>query len=53
MGMMIDGGIVPRSTDKKDLLAGLSKVGINNIDELNDSTDYDFIRNEYERCYDF
>ncbi len=48
-----DGGIVPRSTDKKDLLAGLSKVGINNIDELNDSTDYDFIRNEYERCYEF
>ena len=48
-----DGGLVPRSTDKKDLLAGLSKIGINNIDQLNASEEYSFIRDEYARCYDF
>ncbi len=38
-----DGGVVPRSTDKKDLIAGLIHVGINNIDVLNQSKEYAFI----------
>lgn len=46
-----EGGLVPRSTDKKDLLTGLSKVGIHNVSDL--GKEYDFIREEYKRCYDF
>lgn len=48
-----DGGLVPRTTDKKDLISGLIYVGITNIDELNLSSDYAFIRDEYGRCYSY
>ena len=46
-----DGGFVPRTTDKKDLLEGLRYVGLMNISELDASKEYGFIEEEYGRCY--
>lgn len=48
-----DGGLVPRSTDKKDLLAGLNHVNIHSADALKESTEYSFIIKEYPRCFEF
>ena len=48
-----DGGLVPRSTDKKDILDALAYVGIGNIEELNANQEYSFISEEYQRCYEF
>ena len=46
-----DGGLVPRSTDKKDLLSGLRNVGIENMAELDTNTEYGFIKSDYPRTY--
>ena len=48
-----DGGLVPRSTDKKDLLRLLEEVHIGDLEELDQNVEYAFIRDEYARCYDF
>lgn len=48
-----DGGIVPRLTDKMDLLSGLRNVGINNVNELDDNPDYMFIKDKYIHCYEY
>ncbi len=48
-----DGGLVPRSTDKKDLIALLKYVGIDSISTLDKSSDYGFIKQEYTRCYNY
>jgi len=48
-----DGGIVPRSTDKKDLISGLVHVGIHGIEELDRSQEYAFIASDYPRSYEF
>lgn len=46
-----DGGLVPRSTDKKDLLSILRNIGIQNIKDLNANNDYCFIRTDYPRTF--
>ncbi|MBR0133532.1 MAG: hypothetical protein IKR27_06835 [Lachnospiraceae bacterium] len=48
-----DGGLVPRTTDKKDLLSGLIHIGIKNIEELDANQEYAFIKADYCRCYAF
>lgn len=48
-----DGGLVPRSTDKKDLISGLVHVGIHDIDDLDQSEEYAFIASEYPRSYEY
>ena len=46
-----DGGLVPRSTDKQDLIAILNHFGISDISALDASEDFAFIRESYPRCY--
>jgi len=46
-----DGGLVPRKTDKKDLLLLLKIVNINNIDEVKQNKRLKFIKEKYERTY--
>lgn len=48
-----DGGLVPRTTDKKDIVAALRFVGITDITELDISVDYAFIKKQYDRCYEY
>lgn len=48
-----DGGAVPRSTDKKDLLSGLKKMKISDIQTLDKRSEFSFIANSYPRCYEF
>ena len=48
-----DGGLVPRKTDKKDLMLLLKMGDINSLEELNMSSDFDFIKFKYKRAYDF
>lgn len=46
-----DGGLVPRKTDKKDLLLLLKIVNINNTDEVKQNKRLKFIKEKYERTY--
>ena len=46
-----DGGLVPRKTDKKDLLLLLKINNISNIKELDGQEGLKFIREKYERSY--
>ena len=48
-----DGGTIPRSTDKKDLLAGLRSMEIFDIHTLDNSEQFQFIQKQYTRCYDY
>ena len=48
-----DGGLVPRKTDKKDLMLMLKKININSIYELDGDLELDFIKKEYSRTYKF
>lgn len=48
-----EGGLVPRSTDKKDLLNGLRHVGITGVNALIENKEYSFIANEYPRCFEY
>jgi len=48
-----DGGLVPRLTDKIDLLCGLRSVGINCVMDLDSNIDYSFIKNIYPICYEY
>lgn len=48
-----DGGLVPRITDKKDLVALLKIMNVENVSELDKRDDLNFISKEYERSYDF
>ena len=48
-----DGGLVPRKTDKKDLLLLLKMEGIDTIDEVDKDERFGFIKDKYERTYDF
>lgn len=48
-----DGGLVPRKTDKKDLLLLLKMENINTIEDINQDSRFKFIKEEYERTYDF
>ena len=48
-----DGGLVPRSTDKKDLISGLVHVGIHDVEGLDQSQEYAFIASEYPRSYEY
>ena len=45
----VDGGLVLRKTDKKDLLLLLKIVNINNIDEVKQNKRLKFIKEKYER----
>ena len=48
-----DGGLVPRKTDKKDLMLMLKKININSIYELDGDLELGFIKKEYSRTYKF
>ncbi|MCQ2495260.1 MAG: hypothetical protein MJ131_01565 [Lachnospiraceae bacterium] len=48
-----DGGIVPRITDKKDLVSILKKISVNDIYELNANDKCRFIETDYPRCYEY
>ena len=48
-----DGGLVPRTTDKKDLVAALKYIGIENIQVLDTRSEYGFIKEQFEKCYDY
>lgn len=48
-----DGGLVPRITDKKDLIALLKLQNVSCISELDMKNDLSFIKNEYKRCYEY
>lgn len=48
-----DGGLVPRITDKKDLVDLLKIMNVENVGELDKRPDLSFISREYERSYDF
>ena len=48
-----DGGLVPRSTDKKDLLALLENVGVSDIKALDNTQTLSFIENSYQLCYNY
>lgn len=48
-----DGGIVPRSTDKKDLLSSLRYLGIYCIDDIESNKELDFIYTDYKMCFKF
>ena len=48
-----DGGLVPRKTDKKDILLLLKMVSINNIDELKQNERLKCIKEKYERTYTY
>ncbi|MGN0438780.1 MAG: hypothetical protein ACI4F4_09680 [Lachnospiraceae bacterium] len=48
-----DGGLVPRSTDKKDLISLLKMLDIHNIYELDKCNELYFIKGQYCRCYDY
>lgn len=46
-----DGGLVPRLTDKEDMLSLLRMLNIYNIEELDKQELLQFIREKYERSY--
>lgn len=46
-----DGGLVPRKTDKKDLLLLLKVTNINSIRELDEKKELKFIKEKYKRTY--
>lgn len=48
-----DGGLVPRKTDKKDLLLLLKMNKINNIFELDQRDSLKFIKEEYNQSYQY
>ena len=48
-----DGGLVPRTTDKKDLVAALKYIGIDNIQALDTRPEYGFIKERFGRCYNY
>lgn len=48
-----DGGLVPRKTDKKDLLLLLKLQSINNIKDVDKRNDVSFIKLNYPRTYDY
>ena len=48
-----DGGLVPRSTDKKDLLSALRYVGVANVSDLEKNENLGFIQKDYPRCYEY
>ena len=48
-----DGGLVPRTTDKKDLVATLKYIGIDNIQALDTRPEYGFIKERFGRCYNY
>ena len=48
-----DGGLVPRSTDKKDLLALLKSIDVTDIKSLDNKQELSFIKESYIRCYDY
>ncbi len=48
-----DGGLVPRSTDKKDLLALLRYIDIYSVEQIDMKKELERIRNKYPRCYDY
>ena len=47
-----DGGLVPRKTDKRDLMLLLKMGNINTISEVDNDSKIGFIREEYSRTYD-
>ena len=47
------GGLVPRVTDKTDLLDILSAIGIRNITEVETNPAINDLMTKYERCYNF
>ena len=48
-----DGGIVPRKTDKKDLLLLLKMRNINSISDLDKEKELLFLKGKYNRAYDY
>lgn len=48
-----DGGLVPRSTDKKDLIDLLKSIEVSSIDEINFNEELIFIKCQYDRCYKY
>ena len=48
-----DGGLVPRSTDKKDLIDLLRNMEVNSIEEVNSNEELKFIKSKYDRCYKY
>ena len=48
-----EGGLVPRKTDKKDLLLLLKMNNINNLKELDQLELLKFIDESYNRCYQY
>lgn len=48
-----DGGLVPRSTDKKDLIDLLRNMEVNSIEEINSNEELKFIKSKYDRCYKY
>ena len=48
-----DGGLVPRGTDKEDIIRILLSFGIEDIGALDKASDFSFIKESYPRCYAF
>lgn len=48
-----DGGLVPRGTDKEDIIRILLSFGIEDIGALDANPDFAFIKESYPRCYAF
>lgn len=48
-----DGGLVPRATDKDDMLSILRLLNINNIEELDEKESLKYISNKYKRSYQY
>lgn len=48
-----DGGLVQRSTDKKDMLSLLRLINITNIQELYKEESLKFIEEKYKRTYQY
>ena len=48
-----DGGLVPRSADKKDLLSLLNTMGVSDLRSLESSDSLSYIRTDYPRTFAF
>lgn len=48
-----DGGLVPRVTDKKDMILLLKMLNVHNIENLDKKETLKFIKNKYERSYQY
>jgi len=46
-------GLIPRKTDKNDLMNLIKFIGIETIDELNENKSTGYIKDKYPRCYEF